>query len=195
MSDVAQVNRPTHDMRRRLLAGEGLTSKGCAAEYGCSDALLLAVIKALRDEGMTVDAFRPNGKTTPALFTVVGATRNEAEWGKGADVQKMAGRGHGTGRRKGESADDRRRRLDRERKAAKRQASPMDAPQESKALTKRPKRNGHVVPTLPSLGANLSICLLAVAEDGRISIGLRGDEGTWLTSVDGFSAADTNGHA
>lgn len=167
---ATKVQRPTDDIRRRLLAGEPLTTRQCASDYGCSTALLGSVVKSLRDEGVTVGTVPLEGGHGAVIFQVVGAEQQRESWGKARGVRKLAGRGPGT---------------------SERPPSPLDAEPKAQPPARRStKRNGVAVPALPSLGADVSVCLLAVGDDGRISIGFRSDAGTWLTSVDGFSAND-----
>lgn len=161
----AQPVRPTSDIRRRLLNGERLTTAGTAEDYGCSRALLGSVVATLRREGMKVTA-EPQENGT-AEYVVTGAHASEA-FGPAAGVRKMVGRGP-------------------QRKAA------ASAPASGVVAKRAPRRNGVAVPTLPELGTDLSVCLLAIGEDGRVSIGFRSSAGTWLTSVDGFSASQTPG--
>jgi hypothetical protein len=162
--------RPTTDIARRLLAGEALTAAQCADDYGCSTALLGAVIRSLQDEqGCTFTRTPISGGRM--LYQLATPAPSGAAHGKGRGVVKMAGRGP---------------------KPLK-PAKPARVPARSSALPERVRVNGRAMPTtaLPSLGADVQVCLLAITEDGRISVGLRTPSGTWLTSVDGFSAADT----
>lgn len=187
----AKVVRPSHDIRRRLLAGEVLTATQVADDYDASSALLGTVIKRMRADGHTI-VRGPHQSGEPSPVHVDGAHVNRADWGKAEGVVKLSGDrpARATSTRHPSARTDTERQRDRERKARYRaQASGSPLPERVTAPAPA-KRNGkHSLPDLPSLGASVSVCLLAVGEDGRVSIGLRSDAGTWLTSVDGFSAA------
>lgn len=178
---TAQPNRPSADIRRRLLAGEAITAAQCAEEYGVSLSLLGTIVKALEVDGATVVRERcdPPRRGNPHTFRVTAPEPDPAlrgTWGKARGVTKLGGNGRGPNKAKGAKVPA---------KGAK-VAALSTAP----AAVVRRAVNGHAMGTehpVPVLGESLQVFLLALTDDGRVNVGLRDGEQTWLTTVDGFS--------
>jgi len=166
---------PSNDIRRRLLAGEPMTSATVAREYGVSKSLLGTVIGAMIREGMTfAKDVQPGPYRTYAYTVTDPAPPPGVEWGKGRGVRKLGNRG-----RRNDLAHG------AEPKPAKAVAKSTPAP--AVRATVNGKHNGTQHP-VPQLGESVQVFLLALTEDGRVNVGLRDGEQTWLATVDGFSA-------
>ena len=176
------TNLPSADIRRRLLAGEPITAKQVADDYGVSLSLLGVTVKALESEGATIVRERcdPPKRGNPHTFRVTTPAPDpdaRATWGKGRGVRKLGDRGRKAepNPAKGNGAGSNGR--------AVAHATPGQVVRA--AVGGKRLATGHPVPVL---GESLQVFLLALTDDGRVNVGLRDGEQTWLTTVDGFSA-------
>lgn len=184
---------PTADIRRRMSAGEPLRSYEVATDYGVSRSLLGVIIQSLREEGATILKEREG---IAFRFTLTHPTPDPAlqsTWGKGANVSgptqgpRAAGAPPREPRAKKERTDELRAK-ERERKRRLRESKRVAAHGTNGVV--RAALNGHANGTdhpVPQLGESVQVFLLALNDDGRVSVGLRDSERTWLTTVDGFS--------
>lgn len=178
------MTTPSDDLRRRLLAGEPITTRQAVDDYGVSTSLVGVIVAQLERDGATIHREREHDKRgVPAVFTVTSPKPDPAlrsSWGKGSDVRKLGNRG-GAGVARPSKG--------KAKAKSKRQASAAVANASPAAIVRAhvngsPKGTDHPVPVL---GENLQVFLLALTDDGRVNVGLRDGEQTWLTTVDGFA--------
>lgn len=183
------MTTPTEDIRRRLLAGETLTAPQIADEYGVSASLFSVATAALRKDGARFRKVKlPGGVVATTLEHPAPDASLRHTWGAAPGVRK-----HHRGKLLPPADDPRleeQRERDRERKRKYRERKRVAASSAPAALARAAvKVNGNGADhPVPVLGESVQVFLLALADDGRVNVGLRDGEHTWLTTVDGFSA-------
>ena len=192
---MTQPTRPTEDIRRRLLAGEPLTTAQVVADYGVSNALLHAAMKAMRNDGCTFQSETLKEPGTPARYMIESPAPKRglrSTWGPGEGVVSM---------RKKPRKGDKKPRKQRSDKGQARGSSAVAQAHGELAATARVLQhangNGNgsngMQPTpdlahpVPVLGESVQVYLLMLDEDGRVNVGLRSAESAWLVGVDGFA--------
>lgn len=198
---------PTQDVKRRLLAGETLTSEQVQQDYDVSKALLHSVLKKVQDvDGWTVAKERTGngGRTDLTRYRLVSPAPDvdEKAWGPDPAARSLQA-----------DVTAQRRKADRERKRLERAQAKLDKGHAPRAAH-GPKSNGSAVARVngqaltlpgrtkvngagpighpvPALGDGLQVYLLMLDDDGSVRVGLRNGEAAWLTSVDGFAARET----
>lgn len=183
--------RPSDDIKRRLRAGEGLTSKQVASDYGVSSALLHAVLRELQLAGCTFQRDKLDGSPgNPLRFTITEPKPprgSKQSWGPADNVVKLKGRGP-------------QRKVRSDKGKARTRRAPAAAPPANGAVVKvdpaveqllhsrNGKGNTALDHPVPQLGESVQVFLLALDEDGKVNVGLRSSDATWLVGVDGFAA-------
>lgn len=194
--------RPSEDVKRRLLAGETLTTKQVALDYHVSTALLHAAMAACRKrDGWTFKKERTGaGSTSETRYSLTSPkpTVDESSWGPDptarslqADVVEQ--------RRKDDRERKRRARADAKRERVAAHDSPRNGTRAVanvngsalvKLRTTKVNGAGALGHPVPALGDGLQVYLLMLDDEGAVRVGLRNDEGSWLTSVDGFAVRE-----
>lgn len=157
--------RPTADIRRRLLAGEPLTSAQIAEEYGTESSLLGNVIRELKGQGHTVTDEPIPGLGNPKRYSVAMENPDTSAWGKSEDVVSMR-------------ANSPRRKVKNKTKDPAALAAPVTA-RKSRGLP-------HPVPTL---GADLTVNGLTLTADGAVAVSIKNGDGQWLCEVMAYAKA------
>jgi len=157
MSDII---RPSDDIKRRLLAGEPLTSAQTSEEYGVSKALLGSVLSKLKGEGHTFTEQQVPGLGNPKQYRITTPTNTDI-WGKGENVVSLQ--------------------ANKKAKAAK----PTPAPKPPAAP--KPRKPKPLDVPVPTLGATLRVALLAVNDDGVVTIGINNGTQSWMAEVIGYT--------
>lgn len=157
-------NSPSHDMARRLRAGEPLTSAQTAEEYGVTQSLLGTVIRKLKDEeGLEIEGVPIGAKGQKRYRRTLTVPSDPSEWGKGPNVAPS---------------------LQAKTRAAKKAAPKSPAP----PTPPKPRKRKGLDHPVPALGDTVEVNALTLTEDGEVGISIKGDDGMWLVRIVGYAA-------
>jgi len=171
-SDVmAGPIRPSDDIKRRLRAGEPLTSKQIAADYNVTPSLLHTVVRSLEAEGLLFTKTKLGGNSNANARRYQRASdvpgvppqMDEAQWGKGENVVSLQ---------------------QKKAKATKAKAAKKSRPV---SATPKPRKQPTLDVPVPALGAALSVAYLALDPGGIARLGLNNGTEAWLVTIDGYT--------
>jgi hypothetical protein len=184
----------TSKIRRRLFAGEGLTSEGIERDYGTTRSLLGVITRIMKAAGYKfhVDRSGPNGT---AIYRLTNPEHVPPPDFTGPPTSKKRGPRRGTSPTP--QAKRKRALRDAQRGLAEQgiPTPPSRAEQMAQATMEWVTRQGRkpaahgtrhaATPQLPELGSMVQVAMLLLQTDGTVQLALRNGDSTVLCKVEG----------